>query len=248
MMFDQMLPMDIRPSGPIRVLLVVAGEEDADLLRKRLLEDHEDISISLAPSFGAAVGKLKAESFDAAVIEHDLPDGSSFDLLGRVDIVSPQMPVLVLLDRGNEDTAVGIMKAGAADYVRRVHGQDYDAEVSFKLKEALNRYLLLEQVEEMVQQREQLRFIDTVRSTVANTKHEINNPLSIISGNAQLLLELAKIDQLGDGYIQPLADIEEASRRIAASLDKLEDLKDIISRRYLDEEETSSGLYEDDED
>lgn len=63
-----------------------------------------------------------------------------------------------------------------------------------------------------------------VRSALLRANHDINNPLSIISGNAQLLLELARATGLDDGIIQPMRDIEEASRRASSLLRQLVDL------------------------
>ena len=74
-----------------------------------------------------------------------------------------------------------------------------------------------------------VRFYEQVRKAMALVKHEINNPLSIISGNAQLLLEMAKIMELDEDMIRSIRDIEEASQRVATSLEKLEDLKALVA-------------------
>lgn len=73
---------------------------------------------------------------------------------------------------------------------------------------------------------------DTLHGAISRVKHEINNPLAIISGNAQLLAELVKALALGDDLMKPIQDIEEASRRIMTSLNKLDVLKDFASREY----------------
>ena len=70
--------------------------------------------------------------------------------------------------------------------------------------------------------------METLRATVAKVTHDINNPLAIISGNAQLLIELGRYMKLDDEIIKPIKDIEEASLRIASSLHKLADLKDLV--------------------
>ena len=87
-----------------------------------------------------------------------------------------------------------------------------------------------------------MKLIETVRSTVANIKHEINNPLAIISGNAQLLLELAGLMDLDEELVKPIRDIEEASLRIAESLEKLDGIQDLIARNRLAQTSETSLL------
>jgi len=108
------------------------------------------------------------------------------------------------------------------------------------VKEAIHHYRLAQQVAQLAEHREQMRLLRTIHSTVATVKHEINNPLSIISGNAQLLVELARALGLGEDIAQPARDIEEASQRIAASLDKLGELKQSILAQYSDEDPPAS--------
>ncbi len=100
-----------------------------------------------------------------------------------------------------------------------------------RLQEAMHQFA------EQRRRRDQLKLIETVRSTVANVKHEINNPLAIISGNAQLLLELARLMDLDEELVKPIRDIEEASLRIGQSLEELDRIKELIAGGSLKEEE-----------
>jgi signal transduction histidine kinase len=56
--------------------------------------------------------------------------------------------------------------------------------------------------------------------------HDINNPLSIISGNAQLLLELSRVLDLDPDVAKPIRDIEEASQRLADMVERLNALNE----------------------
>lgn len=61
---------------------------------------------------------------------------------------------------------------------------------------------------------------------LSRVTHDINNPLSIISGNAQLLLELAQVLDLDPDVAKPIRDIEEASQRLASMVNRLNTLND----------------------
>lgn len=51
--------------------------------------------------------------------------------------------------------------------------------------------------------------------------HDINNPLAVISGNAQLLLELSRALDLDPDVAKPIQDIEEASHQLATMVERL---------------------------
>lgn len=71
---------------------------------------------------------------------------------------------------------------------------------------------------------------DQIRKQLSDVTHAVNNPLSIISGNAQLLRVLAESEGLSEDFIQPIEDIEEASSRVAALMTQLNQLKDSLRR------------------
>ncbi len=72
----------------------------------------------------------------------------------------------------------------------------------------------------LVQRRVRLaeQFLREVQEQLSVITHDLNNPVAIISGNAQLLLELSAMMELDPEFFQSLRDIEEASLRIAQYL------------------------------
>ena len=143
---------------------------------------------------------------------------------------------------GHEDVAVSAMKAGASDCLRKELDHRHLDALPGCLKEAMYRHEMALQATERARRQDQMKLIDSLRTTMANVKHEINNPLAIISGNAQLLLELTKMMELDDDLVKPIRDIEEASLRISDSLDKLNSIKELIARDQLKGEENVNGL------
>ena len=78
-----------------------------------------------------------------------------------------------------------------------------------------------------------LTLLREIRAALSTVYHDANNPLAIISGNAQFLLELSTSMELDEDLAQPIRDIEEASRRVALKLRDLARLKEDIGV-YLD--------------
>jgi K+-sensing histidine kinase KdpD len=66
-----------------------------------------------------------------------------------------------------------------------------------------------------------------MHETVSTVYHDLNNPLSIISGNAQFLIEISREEEeLDDQFVSSARDIKEAAQRMAESLHKLTRLKE----------------------
>jgi len=55
--------------------------------------------------------------------------------------------------------------------------------------------------------------------------HDANNPLTVITGNAQYALEMARALNVDASLIRSIEDIEEAGRRLEAALGVLSDLR-----------------------
>lgn len=67
---------------------------------------------------------------------------------------------------------------------------------------------------------------DEIHEALSTVYHELNNPLSIISGNAQFLIELSREEDLDDQFISSAQDIQEATQQMAESLQRLNHLKE----------------------
>lgn len=70
---------------------------------------------------------------------------------------------------------------------------------------------------------------DELGDSLSTIYHDLNNPLSIIAGNAQFLRELMRDANIGDPYVSSVEDIQEAAERISSSLDLLVELKEEIN-------------------
>jgi signal transduction histidine kinase len=76
--------------------------------------------------------------------------------------------------------------------------------------------------------RDIVRTAPEVAGRLGKIKHDANNPLAIVSGNAQLLRELAAIEGLGEEFVGPINDIIDASERVAEALNELTVLQRLL--------------------
>jgi PAS domain S-box-containing protein len=108
-------------ASPIRVLLV----EDDDIDRMAFVRHVDRQSLpyicKTANSVAAAKAIPASEAFDIVILDHNLNDGTGFDLLDHF----AHAPILFLTGSESPEVAVRAMKAGAADYLLKDHDRNY---------------------------------------------------------------------------------------------------------------------------
>lgn len=75
------------------------------------------------------------------------------------------------------------------------------------------------------------------QEAISSVYHDLNNPLSIISGNAQFLLELSREEDIDDQFVSSVQDIKEAAQQMAESMERLNRLKEAMGDGRLNPDE-----------
>jgi DNA-binding response OmpR family regulator len=99
----------------MRLLIV---DDDADV--RRLLTDRlsaRGICVTSVATGTAARAEMRHLTFDAAILDPMLPDGSGLELLQVLRGLDPAMHVIILSAAGTEDHRVRALELGADDYV-----------------------------------------------------------------------------------------------------------------------------------
>jgi len=99
----------------VKILLLEDDLETGSALEKGLsLEGHH---VCFAARAREALGLVAAETFDAAVLDVALPDGSGYDVLAALRAESRPTHVLMLTARGSVEDRVEGLDRGADDYL-----------------------------------------------------------------------------------------------------------------------------------
>ena len=117
-------------------LLVV----DDDLpFRERLSRSMEKkgFEVDSADSFASAAEIIEKKSYDYAIVDMRLADGSGLELTKKIQIKSPGTKSLLLTGYGNIATAVAAIKSGAIDYLPKPAEVDQIYDALTNSKEAL---------------------------------------------------------------------------------------------------------------
>lgn len=104
-------------SSAARLFLV--DDDDAIRLSLRLYFGSKGFHVTDCASLASARSALERETFDVAVVDFHLGDGSALEVLERCKQRLPEMPVLVLTGKASISSAVASMRAGAVDFVEK---------------------------------------------------------------------------------------------------------------------------------
>tara|TARA_R110000787_G_scaffold117866_1_gene228559 strand:+ start:934 stop:2289 length:1356 start_codon:yes stop_codon:yes gene_type:complete len=98
--------------------LIVDDEPDIlDLLSMTL--SGMSIDCVTAESIAEAERLLAQQSFDLCFTDMRLPDGDGLELVKKIQVSYPELPIAVITAYGNMDLAVSALKSGAFDFVSK---------------------------------------------------------------------------------------------------------------------------------
>ncbi|MBW4577870.1 MAG: PAS domain-containing protein [Aphanothece sp. CMT-3BRIN-NPC111] len=122
----------------LKILVVEDDEVDRMAVRRALKSAGVQMQLSEVEDCARAIAALGEQSFDCVFIDYRLPDGDALALVNNVRRAGFKVPLVVLTGQGDEQIAVELMKAGAADYISK--GKLSPESLSRSLRNAVRVY------------------------------------------------------------------------------------------------------------
>jgi signal transduction histidine kinase len=104
-------------------ILVIDDSEDDRLLYRRSLKNStaSRYTISEAASGEDGLAYVGKEAFACVLLDYSLPGRNGVEILKRIRVGHPFVPVVMLTGLGNEKVAVAAMQEGAQNYICKAH-------------------------------------------------------------------------------------------------------------------------------
>lgn len=101
-----------------RLLLVEDNPGDAELVRELLMvPDGAQHHVVHVLDLGAATEALGNDTFDAVLLDLQLPDGRGVECVARVRAATRTVPIIILTGMDDADLALSCLNIGAQDYL-----------------------------------------------------------------------------------------------------------------------------------
>jgi len=101
----------------LRILVVDDDEIDRMAVRRALKASGIETIVTEADSADSAIRCLESGWFDCAFLDYRMPGTDGLEVVRKARARSILVPFIMLTGFGDEQTAVELMKAGAADYI-----------------------------------------------------------------------------------------------------------------------------------
>ena len=103
--------------GPLRILVVEDDELDRRAVRRFLQQCGIATVADEAASAEETLRRIGSSDYDCVLLDYYIPGVNGLSLFQKIRELAAKLPVVIFTGRGDEDIAVELMKAGAADYL-----------------------------------------------------------------------------------------------------------------------------------
>lgn len=239
----------------LKILIVDDDEVDRMTVRRALRTFEVPIEFYETTTCAEAIALLQQDlQFDGVLLDYRLPDGDGLTFINRLRGAGFRLPIIVLTGQGDEELAVGLMKAGASDYLPkskvsvdtlprllqtaiRLWRSQLETERAYQMLRETNELLtqqnekLLEQQQKIQMQNLQLLEASRLKSEfLATMSHELRTPLNAIIGFSQILLRRSK-NSLDAKQTDMVARILDNGRHLLELINDILDLSKIEAGR-----------------
>lgn len=121
-----------------KVLLIDDETDFLDIMSERM--NNRDIEVTTAPSAKVALGLVASESYDAIILDLQMPEMDGLQALERLKALNPDLQVILLTGHATVEKGVQAMKLGASDVIEKPADIEMLTE---KIKQAHARRIIL---------------------------------------------------------------------------------------------------------
>ena len=165
--------------SPLHILLVEDNPGDARLLTEMLATERPgSFEITHLSRLASALDHLAEGGTDIVLLDLGLPDGDGLDTVRRVRLLAPDVPLIVLTGRDDDEDVAEAMMEGVQDYL--VKGQIEKRALPRALHHAIERFRLLRELERRIKEKDVL--LDEIHHRVKNSLQIVSSLLGLEAG------------------------------------------------------------------
>jgi diguanylate cyclase (GGDEF)-like protein len=206
----------VEQRASLRVLLVEDNPGDARLVEILLSETGQEFDVKRVGTLGEALDELDRPP-KVVLLDLSLPDSAGLETVERMRRAAPQLPIVVLSGRDDEEVALRALQSGAEDYLVKGQGDgdliSRSIRYSIERKSAEDKLAHLAQYDPLTNLANRALFHDRLEHALARAeRHE--------GMLALLFLDLDRFKAVNDtlGHIGGDALLKQVGNRISARM------------------------------
>ncbi len=203
-----------------KVLLVDDEADFLNIMSERM--KNRGMEVSTAASAKEAIQMAETESFDAIILDLQMPGMDGLEALKALKAKRPELQVILLTGHATVEKSVEAMKLGAMDLMEKPADLKTLTE---KIKNAQAKKMILveKQTEEKIKEQEiEAGKLTSVGDLASGIAHEINNPIAIMVEEAGWLSDLLNDEDLANP--QNLEEFRRALQQIKTQGGRCKDI------------------------
>jgi two-component system, sensor histidine kinase and response regulator len=227
--------VDSTPTPKRRGTLLIVDDEDGPRQAMRLIFKDE-YNLLMAEDGPTAIALAQSHDIDVAILDIRMPGMSGIEVLERLKYVNPDMEAIMMTAFETTDTMRQALRLRACDYINKPPDL---AIIRAAVSQAMQRRTLeseinssAEKVQELLNELQNQRIEEQIAKKrgdiYASIIHDINGPLTVISGFVQVLNQ-----RLSRTAGMDVEDLEFVKHRLNIVTRQTTNCIE-ISRRYLD--------------
>ena len=202
-----------------KILLV----EDEEYLLKSLevfLRNETKYEIFSASNGKEAIEIINSKEIDLILTDLKMPEIGGIELMEYVKNKSADIPVIAMTAFASLNSAIEALRLGVYDYLIKPYEFDM---VLIVINRAIERIRLTKKASEVEK-------LNVIAEAAVTLNHEINNPLTGIMGNLELMLDNFPDDK--EDVKKAMKVVLENSQKIADVVRKFQTIKKYVTTEY----------------
>lgn len=204
-------------------ILIVDDDPNIAILVKMALSVQPEYAVDIVNSGPEALDFISRSMPDLVLLDIMMPGMDGFEVCRRIkaEEETRYLPIIMITAKTDMQDKVHGMDIGANDYITKPFNPD-------ELLARVKAHLRIKELEAEVSEKAKL---DTALQTSITLQHEINNPLTGIIGNLELLEDWASMPT--DEINETIKEIEGLAFRIRDIVKKMNKLTRVVTTDYI---------------
>src|SRR5437867_1737302 len=174
-----------RRRAPTRVLYAEHRPEDMALTLRAFEEHDRRARVETATLAREAITRLKTVHYDVLLLDNRMPDLSGIEVLKELQAEGIRIPVVMVAEEGDEDSAVQAFKLGVADYLIKRDG--YLAKLPSTIENVLAQRRLADEKDGLTVLNDLAKSLITTKDLDEVLRRVVNAARELIKAEASVL-------------------------------------------------------------